>query len=159
MNRSSLRRRSALILAAAVSVCAGAADASAPTGRYTIVNGTVSDSKTGLTWQQNISLTKYPSKSDPGNTSAASYCAFLGLNGTQAWRVPTIKELLTIVDVRQKSPAIDPNAFPSTPADFFLTVNSNSFQPGIVWTVNFDTGLPDGATVPAVQDTYVRCVR
>lgn len=133
--------------------------ANAPPGRYSIVNGTVADSKTGLTWQQNISQIKYPMTSNSGGTTATAYCASLGLAGTQPWRVPTVKELLTIVDVTQSSPAIDPNAFPSTPADFFYSTTPSALLPGIYWTVKFDTGLADGTTAAAYFEEYVRCVR
>lgn len=134
-------------------------EASAPPGRYSIVNGTVADSKTGLTWQQNISQLKYPMTTSSGETTATEYCSSLSLAGTQAWRVPTVKELMTIVDVTQNSPAIDPNAFPSTPADFFYSMTPSALLPGVIWTVQFDTGLADGTTAASYFKEYVRCVR
>jgi hypothetical protein len=132
--------------------------ANAPPGRYSIVNGTVADLKTGLTWEQNISQIQYPMASST-ETTAPAYCASLHLNGTAPWRLPTIKELLTLVDVKQGSPAIDTSAFPSTPADFFYSATQATFLPGITWTVDFNTGLANGTTSAPNFKEYVRCVR
>jgi hypothetical protein len=58
------------------------------------------DAKTGLSWQQ-----------APGakatQADATTYCAGLNLAGT-GWRLPTMKELETIVDDSRFNPAIDP---------------------------------------------------
>jgi hypothetical protein len=65
-------------------------------------NDTVTDHKTGLMWQ----------RSDDGQlrnwTDAGQYCVDLGLGGYVDWRVPSIEELLTIVDFSRTDPAIDP---------------------------------------------------
>ena len=90
MNASLLRFLGAIIVAAVVTAPAWA---TAPSGRYTITAGTVYDTKTKLTWQQ-------PGPSATYTWAAAkTYCAGLGssLGGT-GWRLPTIKELQTIVD-------------------------------------------------------------
>jgi hypothetical protein len=76
------------------------AHADAPVGRYIVANGTVTDMKTHLVWQQR----------DDGMTrtwdSAGTYCAGLSLDG-EGWRLPTIKELQTIVDYSKTNPSID----------------------------------------------------
>jgi hypothetical protein len=74
--------------------------------------------------------------------------------------VPSLKGLMTIVDVTQKSPAIDATAFPATPADFFWAATPTlGFSGQIYWTVQFDTGLSDGTTSAVSFTNYVRCVR
>ncbi len=153
------RRPHALALAAVVSLGVRTSVASAPAGRYTIANGTVTDTKTGLVWQQTISAQQYPWQSSTA-TTAPAYCAGLSLNGAQGWRVPSLKELMTIVDLTQKTPAIDSSAFPSTPADFFWsTTQALGFGGAILWTVQFDKGIADGTTITTTNSAYVRCVR
>jgi hypothetical protein len=96
------------------------ARASAPPGRYEITtNGTpddftddtVLDVKTQLRWQRTFSgdVTWDP---NAGAGSAQAYCAALTVGTyTTGWRLPTIKELLTIVDPRSH-PAFDTKVFP-----------------------------------------------
>ena len=100
-----------VVLAAAASIVALAArepraQADAPPCRYTLPgDGTVVDNETGLTWQQSATA---------GNMTAAqsaTYCQNLGLAGG-GWRISTIEELQTLVDVTRSSPALDPTAFP-----------------------------------------------
>ena len=138
---------------AAVGVVAGltvSAHADAPAGRYAITNGTVYDTKTKLTWQQAVPSTKY------AWADAKTYCSGLSLAGT-GWRLPTVKELQTIVDESRRSPSIDPTAFPSTPSDYFWSSSPFADSSSAAWLVHFDYGHTSS---PAVSSTYnVRCVR
>jgi len=128
--------------------------ASAPAGRYTTANGTVYDTKTKLTWQQAVSSSTYT------QAGAASYCSTLGLNGA-TWRLPTVKELVTIVDVSVASPGptVDSTAFPGTPASFFWTSTLYAGASGLAWSVNFYSGDTDGYGVVSDASGSVRCVR
>jgi hypothetical protein len=130
-------------------VLAAAAEASAPAGRYTVASGTVFDTNTKLTWQQTGPSAQY-SWSD-----ALTYCQTLSLTGT-GWRLPTVKELQTIVDYSQRYPAIDTTAFPA-PAIIYWS-SSPSASPGLdAWYVEFNTG---GTFILFEGDTAnVRCVR
>ena len=126
--------------------------ASAPTGRYTIANGTVYDSKTKLTWQQAVSSSLY------AQAGAASYCSTLALNA-DAWRLPTMKELVTIVDFSGAplAMAFDATAFPGTPTSAaFWTSTPYAGATGNTWLVSFS----DGTTSHDVaSNTYnARCV-
>jgi hypothetical protein len=49
---------------------------------------------------------------------ALAHCAALSLAGG-GFRLPSIAELLTLVDPTRSQPAIDPIAFPGTAGDFF----------------------------------------
>lgn len=137
-----------LSLALVALLSSHAAEANAPPGRYTFPQtGTVYDTKTKLTWQQSV---------DPGPydlPGATSYCMSLGLAGG-TWRVPTVKELLTIVDVTIiGTPTIDTVAFPKTPVEYFWS--STLIADGTTaWSVNFGTG-----NTRVVTSTLVRCVR
>ena len=125
--------------------------ASAPGGRYAIVDGTVHDAKTNLTWQQVVSSTTYT------QADAVSYCSTLGLNGA-TWRLPTMKELLTIVDlsVAPPGPTIDSTAFPGTPGAYFWSSTQYAGTAGSAWSVLFYYGFSYGNEV--TDTSYARCV-
>jgi len=127
------------------------AHANAPAGRYTTANGTVYDTKTKLTWQQTVASGTY------NWAGAKTYCAGLSLNGT-GWRLPTIKELQTIVDDSRTNPAIDTTAFPSTPADWFWSSSPLAGSSSSAWSVYFDFGYSVTSDVSDFSN-YVRCVR
>ena len=125
--------------------------ANAPAGRYQVSNGAVYDTRTKLTWQQAVQG-KYPANITWAN--AKTYCATLDLAGMVGWRLPTIKELLSIVDQSLSWPSIDPSAFPSTPSSYFSSSSMDSY--GSVLLLHFGTGtLGSGGEDNAV----FRCVR
>jgi hypothetical protein len=124
--------------------------ADAPPGRYMIANGTVVDTKTSLTWQQTIPTDLY------SWTAANMYCAGLDLDGI-GWRLPSVKELQTIIDDTNTNPAIDPTAFPNTPNVTFWTSSRLAGSPSNAWDVFFDYGNTGYADVAI--PIRVRCVR
>jgi hypothetical protein len=124
----------------------------APADQYEMTADTVTDRKTGLTWQRMVDTTaKYDLE------AAKGYCEQLTLSGG-GWRVPALKELLTLVDPTRVKPAIDPTAFPSTPSDLFVTASERvgGFRAG-QWRVDFGSGGP--ASGVATLPSWVRCVR
>jgi len=78
----------------------------APPGRYTLSDATVFDTKTMLTWER-----KAPETSRTW-AEAESYCGSLSVGGVSGWRMPRIKELQSLVDIRRCCSAIDHEAFP-----------------------------------------------
>ena len=70
-------------------------------------NGTVTDTSTGLMWQQ---ATAIPMIWE----TAVSYCQGLSLAHYSDWRLPSLKELHSIVDYTCHSPAINTSFFPNT---------------------------------------------
>jgi len=148
MNICTLRFSGAL---AVIAVALGtSANADAPAGRYTTANATVYDTKTKLTWQQTVPSATY------NWADAKAYCAGLNLNGT-GWRLPTCKELQTIVDDSRTSPAIDPNAFPSTPTRSFWSSSPFVTVSSEAWLVSFSNGNTSINVVSSLDN--VRCVR
>ena len=135
-----------------LAVVARPAAAAAPAGRYMVTAGTVYDTKTKLTWQQTVSSAPYQWN------AANNLCFGLGsaLSGT-GWRVPTIKELQTLVDFTVKSaPYVDQGAFPATPIVSFWSATPVSSSSGNAWILQ-DDGTTANDNV--AQSYNVRCVR
>jgi hypothetical protein len=142
MSRPSIHRilTTALILWAAPVV-----HAAAPSGRYTTTSTTVLDNKTGLTWQRSSGSGTY------AWSQAGSQCS-------SGWRLPSVTELATIVDVSQQSPAIDGSAFPSTPYELpFWSATTALPDSTTAWVVDFTNG--ELRTYSKSDALYVRCVR
>jgi hypothetical protein len=129
-------------------LCVGVnALADAPAGRYVINAGTIFDVKTGLTWQQ--STVDYPNDTNFAWDNAKAAC-------TGAWRLPTIRELQSIVDYSRSNPAVDPafqmpatppscwsstpDTRPPTPPFFFSTALQVNFGTGETLYVNVLSG-------------------
>lgn len=151
MKRPAFSRLLCVAVATVGPVIAVVGRASAPGGRYTIASGTVYDTKTHLTWQQSAWSSTYT------QADAVSHCSTLGLNGA-TWRLPTMKELLTIVDlsVAPPGPTIDSTAFPGTPTGYFWSSTLYTGTPGSAWSVLFYYGFSYGNDVS--NTSFVRCV-
>ncbi len=121
--------------------------------RYAILDdGTVADSKTWLTWQQNVAPGLYTL------AEAKRYCAELDLAGG-GWQLPNLPELESLVDTTY-FPTIDPIAFPDTPEEWAWTNSTSPYVDPIddAWVVNFTNG--ESFDAPNVDDPFsVRCVR
>ncbi|MBK7026834.1 MAG: DUF1566 domain-containing protein [Polaromonas sp.] len=61
------------------------------------------------------------------------------LCGSNAWRLPTIDELLGLVKSTEL-PKIDNAAFPNTQGYFYATSTPSTTAAYLVWVVNFNTG-------------------
>jgi hypothetical protein len=142
------------------------ARADAPPGQYAAFNQAdtvITDNKTLLNWQRTVTTLSTFS-------GAVAACNGLSLGGfPSGWRLPSYKELLTLVD---ESPhmeyptgapvqiAIDGNAFPETPVTPF---------PGYYWTSSVDPNAAasllvvqfadgQGVSLAGNQTAWVRCV-
>jgi hypothetical protein len=113
-------------------------------------DGTVTDNTTRLVWQQ--------AAADSRDWEAAlSYCEGLTLANQSDWRLPNIKELGSIVDRSQSSPAIDTTAFPGTQSSYYWSSATYVSDTSLAWRVDFY----DGYVSYDDKDYgyYVRCVR
>ncbi len=125
---------------------------SAPADRYAIDADTVLDKTTEFLWQRS------PDAIDRTWSAADGYCRTLRLHDTDGWRLPSMKELQTIVDEAFLDAAIDPVVFPNTRSGGYWT--SSLYAPassGIsAWQIE-----SQGKAFPLDQTSTaaVRCVR
>jgi hypothetical protein len=80
-----------------------------------------------------------------------------GLCGAKDWRLPTRRELLSIVDNGQSDPAIDVNYFPNSASAHFWSSTPYADQESSAWNVFFRYGevYPSGKN----QSYHIRLVR
>ena len=114
-------------------------------------NGTVTDTSTGLMWQQDT----------PDNTmtweQALSYCENSNLAGYTDWRLPTKKELRRLVDYSRYNPAINITYFPDTVSSFYWSSTTNANYTDNAWGVYFNDGYANNSNKN--YSYYVRAVR
>ncbi|MFH0730221.1 MAG: DUF1566 domain-containing protein [Pseudomonadota bacterium] len=94
-------------------------------------DGTVSDTKSGLMWQQ--------IPEEMAWNGALSYCENLQLSGYDDWRLPNINELRSLVDYSVIDPTIDIVAFPHTRSYCWSSTVYNSGDPvGIYFSFGYE---------------------
>lgn len=107
----------------------------------------VADQGSGLTWQKAVEKKLNWKQAD-------ELCSSLDLGGKKDWRLPTRKELMTIVKYRLNNPASD---FPEMPAVYFWSASTSSESEGFAWGINFRNGSLNNYDKASTQHT--RCVR
>jgi hypothetical protein len=71
-------------------------------GTLLMANTSKQDNKTGLIWQDN----KEVAENNLNHDEAKRYCQDLKVDGFTDWRLPTVREAYTIVDLTRKRPAL-----------------------------------------------------
>ncbi len=138
-------------------------------------NGIVTDPNTQLQWQDELEVTKeyaIQENDDIGReifmqrylyrgSDASKYCQSLTLGGYNDWRVPNLKELLSLVNNSKSNLFIKDgfkNAFPS----FYWSSNKSTKigyrEAKYQWGVNFRTGYVQTKD-DFTADADIRCVR
>ena len=124
-------------------------------------NGTVTDDATGLMWVKDPSAIGTPFDASMTWQDALTNCNTLNYGGHEDWRLPNIKELQSLVDFANISPAIDTDVFLNTQSGRYWS--STSFQKdgehNDAWIVTFDNGGMDSKNFDKSVTYYVRCVR
>ncbi len=132
----------------------------APPDQYDLFdefNETIKDKQTGLTWQRSVTT--------PMSLAAGQkYCSDYRAPET-GWRIPTAKELMTLVDEdvdfvfvgnnTLEPRAIDDFAFPNTPRSYFWSSTASSGGDAIVIDFRYGTTT----ALAASTAVYTRCVQ
>jgi len=118
---------------------------------YEKSNNIVIDKQNNLMWQDNDEVTEYLETA----ITAKVYCENIILNGYIDWRVPTINELINIIDVNEKN-AINKN-FQFIKPNFYSTNSSFIEDDELLWAVDFKSGII--TTDEKTDENYIRCVR
>jgi len=101
---------------------------------------TRSAAATTMTWQQ-----------------ALAWCDDLALAGYDDWRLPTLKELASIVEIGGASPAADTTYFPDMLLAYYWSSTTNDYYPDDAWLINFSNG--ENAYGNKRKTYHVRAVR
>lgn len=104
-------------------------------------------------------LSAYSNQCNTANYVAAVNAA--GLCGVTDWRLPSLRELESLVDFSVPNtgaaPTIDATYFPNTRINWFWSANNYSSVPAFAWLVGFNFG--GSVAVAKTSGLYVRLVR
>lgn len=123
---------------------------------------TVTDNRTGLMWKRctegkNNDATCTGTAATYVWTSALSQCETLTFAGYSDWRLPNMKELISILNYANLNPSINITYFPSTINGFYWSGTTYVGSTPNAWYVYFADG---GVTNSLKVNTYyARCVR
>lgn len=103
--------------------------------KYSSNNQIVKDNNTGLTWQKNI-LHQTMTWED-----ALIYADSIVLQGYEDWRLPNVKELQSLVNIKVSKPAIDMTIFTNMVSGRFWSSTSMTNSSNKAWDLNNDFGI------------------
>jgi len=126
-------------------VCPSGNPRNAPDSRYVVdASGTVRDSQTGLIWKQctegqtgstcsgsGISMTWQNALNTANSSAFASF---------SDWRLPSVKELQSLVEYGCSSPSINLTIFPNTQSDFYWSSTSSAGGASTAWIISSGEG-------------------
>ena len=111
------------------------------------------DEKSGLVWQDDGAVA-IESKS---YAEAKAYCAALEVDGFGDWRLPTLRELYTIVDLARDRPALKAGFAVRSDAWFWSATPYAGDPKREAWQLSFAYG--EAEPVRMDRALHVRCVR
>ncbi len=125
-------------------------------------NNTVIDKTLGLMWQNH-----YEDTSGKNWQEAVNYCENLELDGFKDWRLPSIKELQSLVNYNRNYPAVEPNIWNNLKYKIIGRVHlkywsSTKYNPhpnDNVWIIKYSYGYTEGESSDDETYNFVRCVR
>lgn len=113
----------------------------------------VTDSTTGLQWQDDTAVKDVVLSW----REAIDYCEDLTLGKRSDWRLPSIKELLSIADRSRIGSALNTSVFQNYYLDWYLSSTTCDTFPFNAWYVGFSTGYSNNHG--KVFSYLIRCVR
>lgn len=108
------------------------------------------DNVTRFIWQ------RFQEANGLNHTAAIAYCSALNIGGF-TFRLPTVKELSSLLDRKNIGPCIDRVAFPGTASQGYWSSTLKQSSSGSAWVVDFFVG--GTFTTANFQPGNVRCVR
>lgn len=157
--------------------CAAAWAALSGGSSYTIddVKGIVKDNSTGLYWMKcTMGNNAIPAEGTQCDgyyqryrwEDAVKYCSLLDFGGRNNWRLPSVKELQSIVrysNVSQNVIGFNPQVFPGTELNHYWTSTTHKMDPNLAWTIDFHYGnvtyqMRIDPSTNIQHEFYVRCV-
>jgi len=131
---------------------------SAPTERYGLnSDATVTDKTTGLVWKR-CSEGQSGDNCEKGKAATYNWREAIALaEPMPGWRLPTVRELGTLLEYQCTMPAINLTVFPATPASNFWTTTPYAGYVNGAWNINFNDGIHDNSS--RNYRLYVRLVR
>lgn len=115
-------------------------------------DGVYTDKQHALMWQDNADAAHL----DMNWHNATDYCDHLKLAGHTDWRLPTVQELVTLVDYTRESPAAVP-ALHNISTDDYWSATTDVTDSDDAWLVFFESGIVDNYSKS--RERRVRCVR
>ena len=125
--------------------------ASTPIEQFTINGDEVIDQKTGLIWSKcpvgfsgdTCTGTLY----EANWQDALEYAQDVRTATGKKWRLPNIKELRSIVEIRCDDPTINASVFPITTCEHFWSSSPDMNDIGVAWYIYFKVGRTPGASM------------
>ena len=111
------------------------------------------DSKTGLVWQDNSAA----KETKMNWQDSVDYCSKLNLAGYNDWRLPSIKELQSIIDINRHKPAIKKGFNYVGTSKYYWSSSVDVSRIERAWIVGFLHGHTQ--SYYKTSKIYVRCVR
>lgn len=118
-----------------------------------LASDVLTDSKTGLMWQDN-SAAKYTKKDWKG---ALAFCNELRLAGYADWRLPTIKELETVVGTSPRNMDMKQGFKNVGGSGYYWSSSSDESNEEFAWMMNFKRGYEYKNY--KTYERHIRCVR
>lgn len=164
MNRVRLTLLCWLLPLNVMAMCNDAIVKSTPSSRFNIhSDGTATDKQTGLTWMRCSIGQTWQAGGCKGSPSAHNWQQALNLAkahafaGKNDWRLPSIKELSSILELSCVSPAINTVLFPNTVLSVYWTSSPYADDVNGAWGLHFSSGHSGNSYKG--NNSFVRLVR
>lgn len=145
-----------LSVAATAQTCDERVSPSTPDTRFSVSGDEVTDLQTGLIWQRCSVGKSWDGTTCSGRATTHNWSEALAM-AADDWRLPNIKELMSIAETACVEPAVNLSVFPATESRMYWSSSPSAGSSNSAWYVQFFYGYDymqgkDG-------DKYVRLVR